>query len=109
MRAAWLKSAGGWSLFSSGVVSDRRSAGSCTDKFITAFFIGLYPSFGSTDGLRAENNLISKLGNCLDLQSSQIFLSISATTYCFALNFSVLNDYLMTVLFQNDACDVYEV
>lgn len=101
MRAAWLKSAG--ASFSSGMVSDRRSAGSCTDKFITAFFYwSFYPSFCSTDGLRTENNLISKMGNCLELESSRVFLSISTTTCCFTLNFSGFNDYLITVLIQTD-------
>lgn len=37
-------SAGGWSLFSSGVMSGRRSAGSCTDKFIAAFFLLVFLS-----------------------------------------------------------------
>ena len=91
MRAACQERAGGSSLVSSGVVSHRRSAGSCTDKFITAFFYwSLYPWYRWA----WEQSHI----NDGKLSPAWILLPISPTSRCFAVNLSVFNYFLMTPL-----------
>lgn len=95
------------------MVSDVRSAGSCTDKFITASFIGLFfiPPFCGADGLSAEDKLVSTMWNFLQLESSRAFLEDffqprGSYFYQTALTISGFNDYLMTPLFQTEKSEV---